>query len=282
MVSKPGFLADVDLHKAQQVVKWIIYSILIVNFGYYIYEDTARVFHTLTPESTFLDWTENFATSIDLLAWFTLLALLELETYILEDEDWTGWVAKLVHGLRLACIVMIGHTIFAFSNSVNDYYSEIPLEGISDICDIAGEDYSYVYNLDYTDITEETCAGLSDATRFFKIADDPVVTDMAGLQRERSLAWVDLAEAVIWLAILLAIEIVVRFQERGITSGRLITSLNRLKTVLYLSLIGIGIYWAALGHWLYLWDELVWIGGFMAIEMNISEWRDEIDEAAEA
>jgi hypothetical protein len=27
---------------------------------------------------------------------------------------------------------------------------------------------------------------------------------------------------------------------------------------------------------LYLWDELVWIGGFAAIEMNVSQWRDEL------
>jgi hypothetical protein len=46
--------------------------------------------------------------------------------------------------------------------------------------------------------------------------------------------------------------------------------------VLYSSLIGLGIYWASLGHWLYLWDELVWIGGFAAIEMNVSQWRDEL------
>ncbi len=26
----------------------------------------------------------------------------------------------------------------------------------------------------------------------------------------------------------------------------------------------------------YLWDELVWIGGFAAIEMNVSQWRDEL------
>ena len=108
------------------------------------------------------------------------------------------------------------------------------------------------------------------------MADDPVVSDVAGLELERDLAWADLAEVIIWLIILFAIEIVVRLQEKGVTGGAWITSLNRLKTVLYLSLVGIGIYWASLGHWLYLWDELVWIGGFMAIEMNISEWRDEI------
>ena len=39
-----------------------------------------------------------------------------------------------------------------------------------------------------------------------------------------------------------------------------------------------GVYWAWLGHWLYLWDELVWIGGFAVIEMNMNEWRDEITE----
>jgi hypothetical protein len=38
------------------------------------------------------------------------------------------------------------------------------------------------------------------------------------------------------------------------------------------------VYWASLSHWLYLWDELVWIGGFAAIEMNINEWRDELLE----
>ena len=33
-----------------------------------------------------------------------------------------------------------------------------------------------------------------------------------------------------------------------------------------------------MSHWLYTWDTFVWIAGFAAIEMNISEWRDEIQE----
>ncbi len=54
------------------------------------------------------------------------------------------------------------------------------------------------------------------------------------------------------------------------------STVNAVKFLLYLSLIIIGIYWATLSHWLYLWDELVWIGGFAAIEMNVSQWRDEL------
>ncbi len=58
----------------------------------------------------------------------------------------------------------------------------------------------------------------------------------------------------------------------------MISTANALSVFLYLSLIALGVYWATLSHWLYLWDELVWIGGFVAIEMNVSQWRDELLE----
>jgi hypothetical protein len=141
---------------------------------------------------------------------------------------------------------------------------------------MVGTDVSYVYNLEYTEVDEQTCGELSDELQFFWLDDDPVVSDMAGLNLERDLAWVDLAEVVVWLLILLAIEIIVRMQSSGVTGGTLISTINIIKFVLYSSLIAMGIYWASLSHWLYLWDELVWIGGFAAIEMNVSQWRDEL------
>ena len=36
-----------------------------------------------------------------------------------------------------------------------------------------------------------------------------------------------------------------------------------------------------LWHWLYFWDELVWVGGFAALEMTIGEWRGELLALAE-
>jgi hypothetical protein len=30
---------------------------------------------------------------------------------------------------------------------------------------------------------------------------------------------------------------------------------------------------------MFAWDEFVWIAGFVAIEMNIVEWRNEINDA---
>ena len=57
---------------------------------------------------------------------------------------------------------------------------------------------------------------------------------------------------------------------------------NALKVFLFLTLIAFGIYWASLLHWLYFWDEFVWIGGFAAIKVNVSQWRDELLEEKDA
>jgi len=233
---------------------------------------------TLHAGSTFLDWTSAFATTIDESAWFLLLAMFEVETYVLEDEELTGWVAMTLHGVRLACYAMLAHTVYAFVIVVSSLQPTVAVEGVSSLCELNDAEVSFVYNLEYTDINEETCNDLSNDTEFYHVAEDPVVTDRAGLSLERDLALADLAEAVLWLLAILAIEIVVRLQGRGVSGGRIISSANALKVVIYASLIGLGIYWATLSHWLYLWDELLWIGGFSAIEMNLSEWRDELDE----
>jgi len=278
MITRATLANSFDLHKVQQIVKWTVYIFLLVNWGFYIIEDWTRAAHTLTADSTFLQWTSEFATSIDESAWFILLFMFELETYILEDEDWTGWVAHTVRGVRLLCIAMIAHTVYAFFITLINIHPTVPVENVSDLCEMTSADVSFVRNLEYTDVTQETCGELSDATQLFWVADDPVVSDQAGLDLERKLALVDLLEACLWVLVLLAIEIVVRLQGRGITSGVLIRGATWAQFVIYAGILSAGIYWASLSHWLYLWDEFVWIMGFTLIEMNISEWRDEIIE----
>ena len=143
---------------------------------------------------------------------------------------------------------------------------------------MADQDISWVYNLEYTDITSENCASISGPTEIYRVGDDPVVSSFEGLQLERALAAVDVVEVITWLFIILAIEIVVRLQERNITSGSLIAFAGRSKVFFYLVLFGLSAYWGSLGHWLYVWDTFLWIAGFAAIEMNIQEWRGEILE----
>ncbi len=278
MIARPALLDSADLHKLQQVVKWIVYSLLLINWGFYIEEDWSRALHTLGPDATYVQWAAEFATSIDEAGWFILLFMFELETYILEDRHWKGWVATTVHTVRLLCIIMLLHTVYAYANAVRDHSATIVVDDAQDLCELVDRDLSYVYNLEYHAITAANCAELSDADEFFMVGADPVVSSAAGLQLERQLAWVDLAEAIAWLIVVAAIELVVRLQERDVTGGAVLTVANRIKLACYLLIGAAGIWWATLGHWLYTWDEFVWIAGFAAIEMNISEWREEIEE----
>lgn len=270
------------LHRIQQAIKWTVYALLILNWFYYIYEDWDRAMHTLTPESPFLDWASEFATSIDESAWFILLAMFELETYWLEDEQWTGWVTKTIRGVRIVCYIMILHTVYAFGVDMIGYQTLDPVAGVTDLCDMVDDDVSFVRDLEYTEVNAETCGSLSTASQFYRVLGDPVVTDRAGLDLEEDLGWADFIEVVVWLLILGAIELTVRLQGRGITDSPLISFANTAKMAMYLLLLGIGVYWATLSHWIYLWDEIVWIGGFAIIDMNVRDWRGEILEQMEA
>ncbi|MCP5092300.1 MAG: hypothetical protein GY949_15405 [Gammaproteobacteria bacterium] len=278
MSTRLASFSESKLHKIQQAVKWTVYTLLIVNWGFYIFEDWNRAVHTLTASSTVFEWAREFATSIDESAWFILLFMLELETYVLDDNTTKEWVTKLVHGVRFVCFAMILHTVYAFAVTLIDYQPTVIVEDVTSLCDLVDDDVSYVYNLEYTAVTAETCSGLSEATRFYRVGNDPVVSTIEGLNLERDLAWADLVEVVTWIFIILAIEIVVRLQERDVTSGILRSVAGNVKIFLYLILFALAAYWGSLSHWLYSWDTFVWIAGFAAIEMNISEWREEILE----
>ena len=147
-------------------------------------------------------------------------------------------------------------------------------------------------NLNYSEITIENCEELSFASEFIYL-DPPdylIVTDAEGFVIETELRIVDLAEAITWLLILFSIEAAVMLQERSIgispSSGFLsslgsvasLKLLNRAKVILYCLLWVAIAYWLFRGHYVWAWDEFVWIAGFVLIENNISGWREETTE----
>jgi hypothetical protein len=70
----------------------------------------------------------------------------------------------------------------------------------------------------------------------------------------------------------------VRLQERDIVGGPLMRAVNISKLLLYGTLVLVMAYWAYRGQWVYVWDEFLWVVGFVVIEMNVVEWREEIKE----
>ncbi|MCZ6819138.1 MAG: hypothetical protein O7G31_06555, partial [Calditrichaeota bacterium] len=227
---------------------------------------------------SFLKWTGAFATSIDESSWFILLFLLELETYVLSDETLEGPTRWIILAIRIPCYIFLVHTLYAFGDTVYDLSQVTPIAGITELCQLVASNVSYVENLKYTLLDFNNCANLSSASQFFYTEPGLVVTDSNGLAVERHLAWLDLIEAFVWICILFTIGLMVWLQDRGITKGSLMRIIIIAKVALYSVLWGAAGYWIFKGHYYFAWDEFIWISGFFFIEMNVADWREEINE----
>jgi hypothetical protein len=264
----------------QQVVKWTVYTLLLLNWALYIRDDWLNAQHTLHNGGSLLDWTSAFGTSLDEAAWFGLLALWELETYALSEHAWTRFVRGLFLAIRGVCYVFLAHTVFAWGTAWVELQNVQPSQKITDVCELQGEGISFTRNLDYTLIDEVNCAGLAAGPDLFFV-DNSAVTDGPGLALERRSTWFDLQDAITWLLVMFTIEIGIWLQERNITGGALML-VSQLGKAFYAVLFLDAAYWAWMGHWLYTWDQLLWIGGFWAIEFNLKEWRESIESAQQA
>ena len=265
-------------HKLKQWTKGLVYSLLLINWGFYIADDVSIAAHTMRDSWTLLDWTAAFTTSIDEAAWFILLFLFELETYLLSDESFTPKRLMLMHGLRLFCYLFLAHTLFAFGDAAGDLFDLEPEPDTTQLCQLLDRDLSFGSNLEYNSLDEDNCQTLSTDSQFYLIEDGAVVTDTRGLQIERELVWIDLVEAVVWLLILFLIELILRLQDKGIAQGSLLRTAITIKYGLYGMLWAAAVYWIYRGHPMFAWDEALWIFGFMAIDKNLSDWREEIEE----
>jgi len=268
--------------KSRQTLKLVIYILLLINFVLYIIDDIRIASYTLQEDASFLDWTQSFATTIDESAWLILLFLFELETYMLSDDAWSkSLFTRFMYFIRACCYIFLMHSVYAFSVIYYDLMNVQQLQNITNLCELVPLDMTFVRNLSYTTIDSLNCHELSNQSVFYFTEPNLVVSDMSGLQLERNLALVDLLEILVWLLILFTIEAMVWLQDRAITQGKLISLIKVSKYFLYGMLWSMAAYWTYLGHYYFAWDEAVWIVGFISIEMNVSQWKDEIEREKE-
>ena len=276
IVSRAAIIAFYE-GPAYQWIKAALYALLLANFGYYLVEDWSRTRFSLTDAASFYDWVREFNTSLDEVAWFTLLLIFELETYFLDESGWSPVMARIVLLIKLITFCLVGHTLYVNFTALTEILGPVSGSAAADLCDLTGTGQSWLFNLDYTLITSETCDGLPQASRYLEIPGKPVVTSSAGLDLARRLAWCDAMETAAWLSVGASMEAAIRITDRGVTSGKVVTALSWLKFGLYALILALGIYWAYFGHWVYLWDELLWIFGFAFLEVNLDGWRGDID-----
>ena len=260
-----------------QLIKWTVYTLLICNWAYYGLEEWEMASHTLRHGGGWYDWTEAFSTTIDEFGWIGLILLMELETYALSRETVEKRaVAWTLHLARLACYAMLAHTVVARVTSLQGILDVQPVAGAQQVCDLADQNVSWGYNYAYEVITLENCERFTGRGTLYQL-EPTVVTDRAGWELEKINAWIDLNDAVVWLLVVWAIELVVFLQNRDITGGRLML-LSHAARAFYAVLFAHAAWWAWNGHWVWAWDQFVWIFGWWAIERNLSKWREEIRE----
>ncbi len=257
----------------RQRFKWTVYALLFFDFILYFIQDAQSAHYTLDVGSTFLEYASAYVTSIDLTAWFALILLFELETYVLVGRGWTGARKWTVHGVRLVCYAAILHTSFSYDIALREFQNPERLPAATNACAYADGGWSFLRNREFLEIDASNCAEISQGLEFFAISDDPVITDRAGLQEGLILAWTDFVESVSWLLVVFITEIVVRLKSAAARSGAAFAWLERGKVALYAVILVIAFYWGSKQQYLYFWDELIWVLGFLIIDWNIHDWR---------
>ena len=270
------------LARHQQKLKWIIYTLLILNFGYYLFDDWRAAQSTLLPGATLLEITSAYATTFDELGWFFIIFLLEIETYWIEDDASLGPLYWLMQVVRVLCYVVVSHTLYAFIVTVIDLGNATILADVGSLCTLVGEDLYFVQNLLYELVEAGNCATLSAGGDIYRFVGEPVVSDPPGYRMAVSHAWVDVIEIAGWLSISLLLTFVMVLQNKGVFASRWIRTAERLQHVVYVIIAGTAFYWSFYGYYVYTWDILLWIGGFAVIDANLAEWRHDLQDESEA
>jgi hypothetical protein len=256
----------------RQRFKWTVYALLFADFLAYLFQDIESAHYTLDARSGPLEVLAAYVTSIDLVAWFALILLFELETYVLVGRSWTGMTKWVVQGVRLVCYAAILHTSFSNDIALREFQDPVRLPAAADVCAYT-DGWTFLRNRDFLEIDAGNCRSIGRGPDFFALSDDAVLTDRAGLQEGLILAWTDLIESVAWLLIAFATEALVRLEHTTLANGTVALSLERFKIALYAVILAVACYWGAKQQFLYLWDETVWVLGFLIIDWNIRDWQ---------
>ncbi|MDJ0814430.1 MAG: hypothetical protein QNJ23_11950 [Woeseiaceae bacterium] len=275
---------NINRYTLYQVFKYALYLFLSMNVYWFFREESAANVLLYPDGVRFGDIIDAYASTVDTAAWVVLLLMFELETYILDDRHFTRPVTWSLHSLRA---ISYGFIVYAVSGYIGNLLSVLDVStmvGVSDLCALVSDGWSYSHDLEeYTLLTAANCSSFSTATTFLEFADAKAVVDHPGHAAIVRLAWVDVINAVVWLAVVLILEIDVRLQEKGLYDGLLLRASNISKFVLYSILFVAAVYWGLYGDFVDFWDAFLWLLAFFFIEMNVVEWRHEtLEEQAAA
>ncbi len=279
-LSIKSFLYPLLSHsKTRRTLKYIIYGSLILNLGRYFYDDYLAMLSALPPDASLKDYSTQFSTTIDMLAWVALVFIFELETFAIPDEKWTKTLTFFMRGTRSICYIAIIFSAYGYTVEALENFDTTEVLGITNTCQLADQEASLQINVfAYEKITPENCKTLSDDTKFFQISNEISYISESTLDHVKWIQLIDIDNAFIWLIVVLLIEFEVWMKSREKISTPILKFANIFKTFCYVILIGNMLIWLFTDYYLYAWDAFLWIFGFWAIELNLAEWEAELKD----
>ncbi len=272
---------SVNSNRLFQLFKYAVYALLAFNV-YVFWSEEVLAATVQFPNGVRLpDLIDAYAATIDTAAWVVLLLMFELETCVLEDHHYNRTVTWTLHIVRVLCYTFIVYAFYGYVVNLTFIFEATHLRSISDLCSLVGDGWSYAVDLDeYTQLTAANCATFSEASGFLRFDEVLAVVDANGLKAIRNLAWVDVINAAVWLLVVLILEFDVWMQEHNRLEGPALRVSNAIKVVLYGTLLFAAIYWGINGDFVDFWDAFLWLVAFVFIELNVFEWRQEVNESA--
>ena len=237
------------LAKHQQTIKWLVYALLLVNFGMYIIEDIGKFQRALSQGQSLLAATTRLATSLDLVGWFALLAIFEIESYWLRRGS-SRAIASALHIVRLGCLALIANTFFIYLREMMQIGEAVALSSQQALCDLNFETSYFLLNQTYSAITAANCAALAGSLPIIQLAEFGTYTNTEGLAIASLQAWASLIESGVWIIYATALTVIVVLRQRA----RSMTALEPILTVACRASIAIilccAASWAYHGHYL--------------------------------
>lgn len=261
--------------KIFQIFKYVIYFMLFLNLIYFMREDFLASGHTFRDGVNLSDLGNAFTASIDTVAWFVLLILLELETYTMEAEHMHGKRQMLVNIASAICYGFILLALVGYVDKASIIYGFEPVT-VASACDFVGQYLSMVNELDdYGPLTATSCLVVDSGGAIWVNEAHSMVSGNDALSEARRLAMTDVVNASTWVLIVLILELDVFLQLRGGMSEKMQRINLWIKGLLYSTLTVCLLYWVWMGDVVGSWDAFLWLVAFVFIEMNMFDWRKE-------
>lgn len=262
-----------------QLAKYSIYLIILYNVVYFTLEDYASSVHRFRNGVTLSEVTDAFPQAIDSISWFVLLVMLELETWVIEDDKHKGLLRWAVSGLAGICYIFIVLAFLGYWEKLMFVLAFAPAD-LASACDGVGTYLSYVVEIDeYAALTAESCTAAGEPPFYAHVQDSMI---LAGAIHGETLllGYTEVINSGTWLLVVLVLWVDVFLQLRGELTDRLYRINAYIKVVLYLILIAAAVIWGIYGNFMDFWDAFIWIVAFFFIELNLLQWHEEAEASS--